>query len=260
MNPILIAANKKKGSAISFDEKVLRQIIREREKTVPKTESLEKGYHLDPKYLHSRQRDPFVPLMTESQSASQIIKAKRSRKKAVLLKQSKKTRKFREFGDEINSLKTIPLELYRNLKDHDQDLYAQLEGFGRLFGNKGNLRRLTIDVYFKKVGQYKRLIRKANDIAKIMAKTKLQTNLNAMRLVGIIFGAAEPVALVETSGSKGYTVRKGMFIGSNFGIVESIKTNGITVSERSRNFLGEIESNSRDIQLVKRSRVGQGKS
>ena len=82
MYPVVVSA--KNNSKASFDEKVLRQILVERDDTKQDKGISDKSFNLDPKYLFSDQRDPFVPLMTESGNVKQKKQAIKSRKKKTL--------------------------------------------------------------------------------------------------------------------------------------------------------------------------------
>ncbi|MFQ5671848.1 MAG: pilus assembly protein PilP [Nitrospinales bacterium] len=217
-------------------------------------------YVLHPKYLTQTKRDPFVPLVTETETESEVKRAKRIRQQAASQRQARKIKRFTEFGKEVKSLGLIPVELYREIAKRAPVLYADLDHYSRLFREKTGLRKLTIEDYLKTVGVYKRLINKANEFGKRLAKTPLQTDLKSLRLVGIVWGGAKPVALVETSGHKGHTVRQGMLVGSRFGVVQSISHDYITVLERDRDFRGDVKSRIRKIQLIKNLKAKREKS
>ena len=217
-------------------------------------------YVLNPKYLVSSKRDPFVPLATETRTEKQIKRAKQVRQQAVSQRRARKTRRFTEFGDEVKSLGPIPVELYRQIAKGAPGLYADLDRYSRLFREKNGLRKLSLEDYFKTVRAYKRRIDAAGEFGKRMVKTPLQTKLQALQLVGIIWGGAEPVALVESSGHKGHTVRQGMLMGPRFGVVQSIDHDHIIIVERQRDFRGGIKSRTRKIELTKNREAKREKS
>jgi len=70
--------------------------------------------------------------------------------------------------------------------------------------------------------------------------TDLQrVDLDSLRVVGVITGTATPMALVQDSAGKGYTVKIGTLIGKRFGQVKKIDRNEIVVQEEFRDFTGK---------------------
>lgn len=55
--------------------------------------------------------------------------------------------------------------------------------------------------------------------------------LDQFRLVAVITGLADPFAMVEAPNGVGYTLRKGACIGKNGGIVTTIRTGEVVVTE-----------------------------
>ena len=169
-------------------------------------------------------------------------------------------RKFDGFGEEVLALDFIPLELFQKIKKTHPALYADLEHYGRLFNEKSELKKMDQNSYSSIVKFYKRLIDNANALKTEILKTPLETDFQSLKLVGIIWGGKEPIALVETEDHRGHTVRAGTLMGTNFGVVQSIGPEKITIVENSRDFLGNIVPETLTIELVKETQELQGGS
>ena len=76
--------------------------------------------------------------------------------------------------------------------------------------------------------------------------------LNQLRLIGVIVGKGEPMAMVSTLGGKSYLLKKGVKVGMNNGVVVGIDTEGVTVEEKFYDFAGEILKKVQKIELPKR--------
>ena len=86
-------------------------------------------------------------------------------------------------------------------------------------------------------------------------KTDLEKyDIDQLKLVAIITGIAEPVAMVETGDGMGYVVRRGTLIGKNRGRVTRITRNAMIISEVYRDFTGKRIVN----PIVKRIRPTKG--
>lgn len=169
-------------------------------------------------------------------------------------------RKFDGFGKEVLALDFIPLELFQKIKETHPALYADLEHYARLFNEKSELKKMDRESYSSMVKFYKGLIDNANALKTEILKTPLETDFQSLKLVGIIWGGQEPIALVETEDNRGHTVRAGTLMGTNFGVVQSIEPEKITIVENSRDFLGNIVSETLAIELVKETQELQGGS
>ncbi|BDG09025.1 pilus assembly protein PilP [Anaeromyxobacter paludicola] len=55
--------------------------------------------------------------------------------------------------------------------------------------------------------------------------------LEQLKLVAVVTGLADPVAMLETPGGVGYSVRPGMCIGKNGGTVAAVRSGELVVSE-----------------------------
>ena len=166
----------------------------------------------------------------------------------------------KRFDNELDVLKTIPFELYRHLRENDPRLYANLEHYATLFREKSRLAAMEKKSYVSLVKFYKQLIDKANERAANMPQSPLQTDLASMRFVGVLWGGMEPVALIETEDARGHTVRPGTLIGPHFGVVELIEPEKLIIVERTRDYLGNITFNTREMNLYREGQEIQEKS
>lgn len=70
--------------------------------------------------------------------------------------------------------------------------------------------------------------------------TELQRiELDKLTLVGVVTGTATPMAMVEDSTGRGYTVKIGTLIGKRFGQVKQIRRGEVVVQEEFRDFTGK---------------------
>ena len=68
-------------------------------------------------------------------------------------------------------------------------------------------------------------------------------DLDQYRVVGIVWGAAEPLAMVEDPEGNGHFLRQGTLIGKNWGKVARINPGGIVVAEEYRDIQGQLNVN-----------------
>lgn len=78
-------------------------------------------------------------------------------------------------------------------------------------------------------------------------------DLSQLKLVGIINGPREKLALVEEASGKGYIVRKGTYMGVHAGKVVEILNDKIQVEEEIANVLGKTTRRMRELTLQKRA-------
>lgn len=82
-------------------------------------------------------------------------------------------------------------------------------------------------------------------------KTPLQRfDIGQLKLVGVIWEAEEPKALIEDSGGLGYIVTRGTLIGSRGGVVKNIEPKKITIEEYQTDFFGKRQAQERELRLV----------
>ncbi|OEU59727.1 MAG: hypothetical protein BA870_01480 [Desulfuromonadales bacterium C00003094] len=80
-------------------------------------------------------------------------------------------------------------------------------------------------------------------------------DLGQFRLVGVIIGRNEPMAMVMAPGGKAYVLKRGIKIGKNAGQVIDIREDAVIIEERFYDFAGEYRTSVQEIQLPKRQGV-----
>jgi type IV pilus assembly protein PilP len=76
-------------------------------------------------------------------------------------------------------------------------------------------------------------------------------DLSQLKLVGIILASSGNRALVEESSGKGYVIKKGTYIGVNYGKVVKIKKEKVIVEEEFEDVFGKSKLRQREIKLPK---------
>jgi type IV pilus assembly protein PilP len=83
------------------------------------------------------------------------------------------------------------------------------------------------------------------------ARTPLQRyDLGQLRLVAVIYNAANPTAVVEDDAGLGYIVRVGTPIGANGGSIKAIEQGKVRVQEESIDFYGERQTSEVVLELA----------
>ena len=180
------------------------------------------------RYLFSNQRDPFEPLV--------VLPDPTLMEDAVVAVDDGR------FGEELEQFRSIPLELYRRIRQIDPALYNDLEFYAALFKDRKELKSLSKEDYEEELANYQALITKANEVADEQARTPLQAKLESLRMAGVIWDGSQIAALVETPDGHGHTIKVGSLLGPNYGSVESIDQEKIVIVERVRDFEGNILS------------------
>jgi type IV pilus assembly protein PilP len=75
--------------------------------------------------------------------------------------------------------------------------------------------------------------------------------LDQLRLVAVVTGLADPLAMVEAPNGVGYSVRKGACIGKNGGVVATIRTGEVVVTEWAMRADGTREKTETTLRLPK---------
>jgi type IV pilus assembly protein PilP len=75
--------------------------------------------------------------------------------------------------------------------------------------------------------------------------------LEQLRLVAVVTGLADPLAMVEAPTGVGYSVRKGACIGKNGGVVATIRTGEVVVTEWAMRADGTREKTETALRLPK---------
>jgi type IV pilus assembly protein PilP len=68
-----------------------------------------------------------------------------------------------------------------------------------------------------------------------------QYDLSQLKLVAIIVGAGEGAAMVEDSEGKGYIIKKGVYVGANYGKVKAILKDQVIIEERYKDYTGQVK-------------------
>jgi type IV pilus assembly protein PilP len=93
------------------------------------------------------------------------------------------------------------------------------------------------------------------------AKTPLQRfDLGQLKLVGVIWEAPEPKALIEDSGGLGYIVTQGTPIGSKGGFVKTIEPRRVIVEEYQTDFYGRRQVQESELPLSVTDSARQGEN
>jgi len=76
-------------------------------------------------------------------------------------------------------------------------------------------------------------------------------DLGQFRLIGVITGRNEPMAMVMAPGGKAYVLKRGVKIGKNDGRVTDIREDTVVIEERFYDFAGQYRTSIQEIQLPK---------
>ena len=80
-------------------------------------------------------------------------------------------------------------------------------------------------------------------------------DLGQFRLIGVIIGRNEPMAMVMAPGGKSYVLKRGIKIGKNAGRIIDIREDAVVIEERFYDFAGEYRTSVQEIQLPKQQGV-----
>lgn len=95
----------------------------------------------------------------------------------------------------------------------------------------------------------------ANSEADVGTLSELQKiELDKFKLVGVVTGTATPMAMVQDSAGKGYTVKIGTRLGKQLGQVKQIRRKEIVIQEEFRDFTGKIIPVYKSLKLVQKGR------
>lgn len=77
-------------------------------------------------------------------------------------------------------------------------------------------------------------------------------DLDQLRLIGLIIGKGEPIAMVLSPDGKSFILKKGVKIGRNNGVVSAITTEAVLIKEQYLDFVGDTKNRIQKIRLPKR--------
>jgi Tfp pilus assembly protein PilP len=199
------------------------------------------------RYFSLGKRDPFVPLIAPNKKSLKKSSSKPSTSK------KKKSYKLETPED----MPLIPVKVYEKIKDEFPKMVDRLNDFASIFNDDSALRKMSKKKYKKKVSRYRGLLVEVQNMQEEMfMRTELQTDFNKMKFVGTLRKQGIAVALVQTEGQRGHTVKVGTLIGPNLGIVKTVDKKKIVILERYRNYLGEFLSRERNIEFKKNQLKG----
>jgi len=205
-------------------------------------DSLKAKFPPGERYFSLGKRDPFVPLVGPNK--------KRFKKVFSQPSPSKKKRLIKL--DKPSKMPLIPIKVYEKVKAEYPRMADQLNDFASIFNDESVLRKLSNKEYRKKVSRYRSLLTEVLGMQeKMFIRTELQIDFDKMKFVGTLRKEGTTVALVQTEGQRGHTVKVGTLIGPNLGIVKTVDEKKIVILERYRNYLGEILSRPRNIEFKK---------
>ena len=205
-------------------------------------DSLKANFPPGERYFSLGKRDPFVPLVGSNKKGFKKVSSQPS--------PSKKKKSYALETPEDMPL--IPIKVYEKVKEEYPRMADQLNDFASIFNDQSALRKLSKKEYRKKVSRYRSLLSEVLGMQeKMFIRTELQTDFDKMKFVGTLRKEGTTVALVQTEGKRGHTVKVGTLIGPNLGIVKTVDEKKIVILERYRNYLGEILSRPRNIESKK---------
>ena len=205
-------------------------------------DSIKANFPPGERYFSLGKRDPFVPLVGPNKKGFKKVSSQPS--------PSKKKKSYALETPEDMPL--IPIKVYEKVKAEYPRMADQLNDFASIFNDQSALRKLSKKEYRKKVSRYRSLLSEVLGMQeKMFIRTELQTDFDKMKFVGTLRKEGTTVALVQTEGKRGHTVKVGTLIGPNLGIVKTVDEKKIVILERYRNYLGEILSRPRNIESKK---------
>ncbi|BCA80198.1 pilus assembly protein PilP [Desulfuromonas sp. AOP6] len=80
-------------------------------------------------------------------------------------------------------------------------------------------------------------------------------DLSQLKLIGIILGKGDPVAMVIAPDQKSYILKKGVKVGRNGGVVTSVKKDAVVILETYLDMMGKEQQSEQKIQLPQREGV-----
>ena len=210
-------------------------------------DSIKANFPPGERYFSLGKRDPFVPLVGPNKKGFKKVSSQPF--------PSKKKRLIKL--DKPSKMPLIPIKVYEKVKAEYPRMADQLNDFASIFNDDSALRKMSNKEYKKKVSRYRSLLSEVLVMQeKMFIRTELQTEFDKMTFVGTLRKEGTTVALVQTEGQRGHTVKVGTLIGPNLGIVKTVDEKKIVILERYRNYLGEILSQPRNIEFKKNSLQG----
>ncbi|MFV1951600.1 MAG: pilus assembly protein PilP [Nitrospinota bacterium] len=177
---------------------------------------------------------------------------KRDPFKSLLFDTGFSTEGFRKLSEkELQDLK-IDIATYEYIKKNDHKMYREITGYEDFFKNPDSFKDLTAEERRNEIEQYKSLRVRANKYKGVIHRHPLaRVNLISLKVVGIILGGLGSNALIETADGRGYTIKRGMVLGGNNGIVRDIISDALVVEEKYVDYLGKVITETVYLKLQK---------
>lgn len=111
----------------------------------------------------------------------------------------------------------------------------------------GKKEKIKLDEERRKTEETKESERFKKELEKIPLTPLQQFELASMKVVAIIWGEIGKYAMIEAPDGKGYTIKKGTYIGKSRGIVKNVTADTIIVEEKYQDVDKKIKT--RDVEL-----------
>lgn len=148
------------------------------------------------------------------------------------------------------SRQTEPTE--EKVKSEDTYVYnstGRIDPFRSLI--LGKKEKIKLDEEKRKTEEAKESEKFKKELEKIPVTPLQQFELASMKVVAIIWGEIGKYALVEAPDGKGYTIKKGTYIGKSRGIVKNITDDTIIVEEKYQDVDKKIKARNVELKLKK---------
>ncbi len=97
-------------------------------------------------------------------------------------------------------------------------------------------------------------VRPEDEARKNITDPLQKLSLSQVGLVGVILGK-DKRALIQESSGMGYIVREGTLVGENSGIVTGISTDGVTIKQHFKDYMGRVNTHEVVLSLKKEEGV-----
>ncbi len=115
----------------------------------------------------------------------------------------------------------------------------------------GKKEQLKLEEEKKKIEEKKEEERFQKEIEKIPFTPLQEFDLSSIKVVAIIWGDIGSYALIEAPDGKGYTIKKGIYIGKSRGIVKDITRESLIIEEKYMDVDKKIKTKTVELKLKK---------
>jgi Tfp pilus assembly protein PilP len=137
-------------------------------------------------------------------------------------------------------------------KGEDEYVYSQTDKrdpFRSLI--LGKKEQLKFEEEKKKIEEKKEEERFQKEIEKIPLTPLQEFDLSSIKIVAIIWGDIGNYAMIEAPDGKGYTIKKGIYMGKSRGIVKDITNDAIIIEEKYMDVDKKIKAKTVELKLKK---------